>query len=97
MTGIYILKTLDGYRVCYSNLFVKMLGSYNDKKMNYNVVPEIAKQMFEHCEVLPNIIMAISYANQISNSVPETDDGVFVINNFSDVNFEDLVNGNSYS
>ena len=97
MTGIYILKNLSEYRVAYSDLFVHLMGSYNEKTMNYNVVPEIAKKMFEDSKVFDNVNSAVDFAIQMSRNITETDDGIFIIDTFDEMTFEDLIDGNSYS
>jgi hypothetical protein len=97
MTGIYILKTLEEYRVTYSNLFIELMGTYNRKTMDYEVVPEIAEKMFGDSKVFDSYDLAIDYAKELSRTVPETDDGIFVISDFYKVTFEDLINGNKYS
>ena len=97
MTGIYILKSLNVYRVSYSDIFINLMGSYDEKTMNYKVVPQIANKMFGDSKVFDNINLAVDYARELSRTVPETDDGIFIIDNFDKVTFEDLINGNSYS
>jgi hypothetical protein len=73
------------------------MGSYNEKTMNYNVVPEIAKKMFGDSKVFDNVNSAVDFALELSWNVPETDDGIFIIDTFDNMTFEDLINGNSYS
>jgi hypothetical protein len=35
MSGIYILKTIDGYRVAYSNRYDDFFGAFNDDTIKY--------------------------------------------------------------
>jgi len=49
MSGIYILKTLDGYRVAYSKLKDYLFCNYNDDTMNYEIHTEVLNEIFGNC------------------------------------------------
>ena len=58
MSGIYVLKTKEGYRVNFTNDQIYLFGSYNDDTMNYNINTDILKKIFGNCAVIPNERMA---------------------------------------
>jgi hypothetical protein len=90
MTGIYILKTKDGYRVSKSEQFVDLLGKYNDDTLNYDVDPVILHQMFDGSKFFPIYFTALEYAHRISSTCKETDDGIFIIKNCENLNYWEI-------
>jgi len=93
MSGVYILKTKDGYRVNYTKDYVNLFGAYNDDTMNYDIDAYILKRIFGNCAVFPNEIMAIESAKGISKLHNETDDGIMVLKSYDTYTFEELLNG----
>jgi hypothetical protein len=93
MSGIYVLKTKDGYRVNYTKDYVHLFGSYNDDTMNYDINADYLKRIFGNCAVFPNEIMAIQSAKGISNLHDETEDGIMVLKSYDTYTFEELLNG----
>lgn len=93
MSGVYILKTKEGYRVNYTEEYVNLFGSYNDDTMNYNIDTYILKKIFGNCAVIPNDILALQSAKGISRLHNETEDGIMILNSYANYTFEDLLNG----
>lgn len=93
MSGIYILKTKDGYRVNYTTEYVRLFGGYNDVTMNYNINVDVLKRVFGNCAVFPIEIMAINSAKAISKVHDETEDGIMVLNSYADYTFKELLDG----
>ena len=92
MSGIYILKTKEGYRVNFTKDYIYLFGSYNDDTMNYNINADILKKIFGNCAVIPNEFMANASAQAISKVRMETDDGIVMLS-YSNFTFEELLNG----
>lgn len=93
MSGIYILKTLDGYRVAYSKLKDYLFCNYNDDTMNYEIHTEILNEMFGNCLALENARDALEASKCISNTMKETMDGIMFIDSYGKYTFEELSNG----
>ena len=93
MSGIYVLKTKDGYRVNFAKNYDYLFGSYNDDTMNYNINADILKKIFGNCAVIPNEMMALESAKGISRLHNETEDGIMVLTSYASYTFEDLLNG----
>lgn len=93
MSGIYVLKTKEGYRVNFTNDYIYLFGSYNDDTMNYNIDTHILKKIFGNCAVIPNERMALESAKGISRLHNETEDGIMILNSYANYTFEDLLNG----
>jgi hypothetical protein len=93
VSGIYILKTKDGYRVNFTKDYVYLFGAYNDVTMNYDIDADILKRIFGNCAVFPNEIMALQSAKGISRLHNETEDGVMILKSYADYTFEDLLDG----
>lgn len=93
MSGIYILKTKEGYRVNYTEDYVRLFGSYNDDTMNYNIDTHILKKIFGNCAIIPNERMALESAKGISRLHNETEDGIMILKSYADYTFKDLLDG----
>jgi hypothetical protein len=93
MSGIYILKTKDGYRVNFSKKYDCLFGSFNDDTMNYNIDALTLKQIFGNCRVIPIEPFAFEAAKGISRVHQDTDDGIMLIKEYQNFTFEDLLNG----
>lgn len=89
MNGIYILRSNDGYRVAHSNLYNQLVLSHNSESCRYNLNPVIVREMFDESAVFDSYDSALVRALDISRDVPETDDGIMVLN-YSNVSFEEL-------
>jgi hypothetical protein len=92
MSGIYVLRTKDGYRVNYSELYDCLLGSFNDDTINYDINAEVLRRMFGNCRVFTSELMAIESAKSISKVFNETDDGIMTLR-YADYTYEELLNG----
>ena len=93
MSGIYILKTKEGYRVNFTKDYIYLFGGYNDDTMNYNINTDILKKIFGNCAVIPNEYMALQSAKGISRLHNETEDGIMVLTSYASYTFEELLNG----
>ena len=93
MSGIYILKTKDGYRVNFSKKYDCLFGCFNDDTMNYNIDALTLKQIFGNCRVIPSEPFAFEAAKGISRVHQDTDDGIMLIKEYQNFTFEDLLNG----
>ena len=93
MSGIYILKTKDGYRVNFTKDYIYLFGGYNDDTMNYNINTDILKKIFGNCAVIPNEPMAFQSAKGISRVHNETEDGIMLLKSYDTYTFEELLNG----
>lgn len=93
MDGIYILKTVDGYRVAYSDKKDSLFGLYNNDTMNYDIDVDILDKIFGRCSILETAKIALDISSSISNSVKETDDGIMFITSYGKYTFEELLNG----
>ena len=97
MSGVYVLKTKDGYRVAYSELYNDLFGAYIDSTMNYEINVSTLKKMFGDAAYFDNEEMALDEAKKISYIVPETDDGIMIIGNYKNVTYSELSDGNKDS
>ena len=92
MSGIYILKTKDGYRVNFAKNYDYLFSGFNDDTMDYNIDTQSFKEVFGNCAVIPNEFMANASAQAISKVRMETDDGIVMLS-YSNFTFEELLNG----
>lgn len=89
MNGIYILRSNDGFRVSYSNLYNQLVLSHNVESCRFNLNPVIVREVFGESAVYNSYESALNRALEISRDVPETDDGIMVLE-YSNVSFEEL-------
>lgn len=94
MSGIYVLKCKDGFRVAYSESYESMIGRFDDKKIDYELVPLEIKKVFGDKPVFAEYSDALTEASKISALYRETEDGVFVMRQAAHKTFEEVVNGN---
>lgn len=97
MSGVYVLKTKDGYRVAYSESYNDLFGAYIDRTMNYAVNVSTLKKMFGDAKYFDNEKDALDEAKKIAYIIPETDDGIMIIGNYKNVTYSELSDGNKDS
>lgn len=95
MSGIYILKNKDGYRVSYADNLNKLYLSYNINGHLYNLCPEESFRIFNTAEKFETIDKALEYAKLESRNYRYLDDGIFVIRDSEHLTFGDLINGST--
>lgn len=92
-SGIYILKTSDGYRVNYSDRYYDFFGSYDDATRDFLPNGQAIEEVFGLCAVILDQADAIQKAAEISNMLTfETFDGIMFIDNYQHMTFEELIN-----
>jgi 3-oxoacyl-[acyl-carrier protein] reductase len=94
MSGIYILKLKDGFRVAYSKRYEDMIGSYDDSSMNYQLIKKVITEVFGDKKTYTEYSDAVRAAVDISKKYPETDDGIFVMRHALNKTFDEVVNVN---
>jgi hypothetical protein len=92
MSGIYILKLKDGFRVAYSKQYEDMIDSYNDSLVNYQLNKAVIKEVFGDKKTYTDYSEAVHAAIDVSRKYPETDDGIFVMRHAFDKTFDEVVN-----
>jgi hypothetical protein len=92
MSGIYILKLKDGFRVAYSKQYENMIGSYDDSSMNYRLNKDVIKEVFGDKKNYTEYSEAVHAAIDISKKYPETNDGIFVMRHALNKTFDEVVN-----
>jgi hypothetical protein len=93
-SGIYVLKTKDGYRVNFSDRYYDFFGGYDDSTGDYAINAETIEEVFGFCQVIQDETEAIKKAISISNKLTfETFDGIMIIDNYQNMTFEELING----
>lgn len=92
MSGIYILKLKDGFRVAYCNRYEDMIGSYDDLSMNYDLNKNVIKEVFGDKKNYTEYSEAVHAAIDVSRKYPETDDGIFVMRHAFNKTFDEVVN-----
>lgn len=92
MSGIYILKLKDGFRVAYCKQYEDMIGSYDDSLMNYQLNKNVIKQVFGDKKTYKEYSEAVHAAIDVSRKYPETDDGIFVMRHAFNKTFDEVVN-----
>lgn len=92
MSGIYILKLKDGFRVAYSKQYEDMIGSYDDSSMNYRLNKDVIKKVFGDKKNYTEYSEAVHAAIDISKKYPETNDGIFVMRHALNKTFDEVVN-----
>jgi hypothetical protein len=93
MSGIYILETADGYRVTYSEDYYSLFGIFDDNTCKYKPIAKEFKETFGYCFPFTTETSAIQFAQKISKSISETDDGIMLIKDYKEYTFEELCNG----
>jgi len=93
MSGIYILVTNKDYRVTYSKHYHSMFLDWNEEVFNYYLNGQIVKQEFDSSPVFLKEQDALDYALSLADKYPETDDGIFYIENAKDKSYKEITNG----
>jgi hypothetical protein len=91
MSGIYILKLKNGFRVAYSKRYEDMIGSYNDSSMNYELNKKVIEEVFGDKKTYTEYSDAVRAAVDVSKKYPETDDGIFVMRHALTKTFDEVV------
>jgi len=89
MSGIYILKTKDGYRVTHSHRYDDLVGF--DSNGDYFIDGKVAKSLFSNCFKYDKLDDAIEHARAISKNHWETDDGIREIKYAEHMTFKELI------
>jgi len=89
--GIYILVTVDGYRLFVGNV----LGIYDSYEGNgkYVLDPSVVKQIFGNKPVFNSQACAIAAAQELSALTGELDDGIYWIRDIVDKDFNEFTKG----
>jgi hypothetical protein len=93
MSGIYILKTKNEFRVAYNSEFYDFLAKYDDDMMDWTLNSEEIAKIFNTAPIFNNFSSALDMAVQISKKYTETTDGIFEIRQGESLNYEEIVNG----
>lgn len=92
MSGIYILKTRGEYRVAYSTRLNEMLNGYTDTfRYNYNTT--VVDDVFGANKPFTKSEEAYTYAMTLTGMYPETDDGIYMMNDWEHLDYKELING----
>ena len=89
MSGIYILKTKDGYRVAHTNRYYDLVGF--DRNADYFIDGNVAKQVFSGCFKYDTLDEAIGHAHVIARNYLETDDGICELKYAEKMTFKELI------
>lgn len=90
MSGIYILKTTDGFRVAYSRDYYQLVDL--SENIQYNVNGKIAKNIFGNSQCYSTYEYALKQAKLIASNYEETNDGICLIKYAQHISYEDLIN-----
>ena len=85
--GVYILASLEGYRVIYSKRYDDFMTI--EGKLLGNVIEEC----FGNCKNCDTMEIAMDEARRITNKYHETDDGICLISTGKNKSFEQIVKG----
>ena len=94
MSGVYVLKTSDGYRVAYSRLIEDIYGYFDDETIGYRPCGSAIARKFGNATVFADAESAREYARELSVNYDYLDDGITFIEDYSDSTFVDLVETN---
>lgn len=89
MSGIYILKTKDGFRVAFSDRYDSLVGF--NSNADYFVDGKVAKSIFSDCFKYDKLDDALEHARVISRNYLETDDGIYIVKYAENVTFKELI------
>lgn len=93
-SGVYILKTKDGYRVNFSDKYYEFFNSFNDITRDFVPNGQTINEVFGFCSVIVDLRDAIQRAVAITNNLSiETFDGIMIIDNYQHLTYEELING----
>jgi len=85
--GIYILASLEGYRVTYSKRYDDFM------KIEGNLIGNVIEECFGNCGICDTMEIAMDEAHRIANKYHETDDGICLISTGENMSFEQIVKG----
>ena len=77
MSGVYILETVDGFRVAYAPTYELLYGPWDESIKNFTLDTKEAKRIFGNSIVYATIEEADEAAWNIAKTIPETDDGTY--------------------
>jgi hypothetical protein len=89
MSGIYILKTKDGYRISHNNEYDSLVSF--DSNAEYFIVGEVARRLFSNSFRYDTLEEAYAHARVISKTYIETDDGICVVKYAENLTFKELI------
>lgn len=93
MSGIYVLKTKDAYRVAFSKDYDCLYGDFNDDNIRFDINVDYLNRIFGNSSVILTSDDAEQVAKAISKNIEETDDGIMYIRTYEEYTFEELLNG----
>jgi hypothetical protein len=85
--GIYILASLEGYRVTYSKRYDDFMT------LEGKLVGNVIEECFCSCQKCDTMEIAMDVAHRISKKYHETDDGICLISTGKNMSFERIVKG----
>ena len=85
--GIYILASLEGYRVIYSKRYDDFMT------LEGKLVGNVIEECFGNCENYDTMEIVMDEAHRIANKYHETDDGICLISTAENMSFEQIVKG----
>ena len=89
--GIYILQTKGPeFRVGYHMAVDNIYGNFSDESLQWQGDPEMMYAYFHDDKVFPNLEEALDYAEEMSYSYEYLEDGICVISDFKDWDFNNL-------
>jgi hypothetical protein len=95
MAGIYILKTLDGYRAGYVKNLAKVYQEFNPETLYFSLEPTIIRDCFGNSVSFDNIQEAMDYAVSVvypKHRNENLDDGIgFVIKDAQYKSFFEII------
>ena len=89
--GVYVLHTKGPeYRVTYANAIDNIYGDFNDDTEHWDGDPEMIREFFNISPVFDNLDDAMDFAEQEAIQHEYLEDGICVINDFRELNYQDL-------
>lgn len=85
--GIYILASLEGYRVTYSKRYDDFMT------LEGKLVGNVIEECFSSCQNCDTMEIAMDEAHRIAKKYHETDDGICLISAGKNKSFEQIVKG----
>lgn len=91
--GIYILETKGPeYRVAYHQNIDEIYGNFSDESFQWQGDPEVILEYFDKAPVFPSMESALDKAEELSYDYEYLEDGICVISDFKDWDFNSLRN-----
>lgn len=85
--GIYILASLEGYRITYSKRYDDFMT------LEGKLVGNVIEECFSSCQNCDTMEIAMDEAHRIAKKYHETDDGICLISTGKNKSFEQIVKG----